>query len=246
MHWVIQNNHISNQEQYIKSLDKLGIKYSMIEVVDGEIINLPKNELIWVSGSVGLVKKIMMNNKKAVSFENEVFLFKSMLDNYKNNCLNSDSIIVSIKDSKVDILFIKPNSSEKLFNARLISKAVLNDFKKRVRKKEFKFNEDELIVLSTRKNIYKEYRLFVVDGNIVSSCQYMQNSKLKLDKYVPNEAIVFGEKMISLWNPLPTYVLDIGLTKSGYKVVEINCINSSGTYLADTDLIVKSIERFFS
>ena len=38
------------------------------------------------------------------------------------------------------------------------------------------------------------------------------------------------------------YVMDLGLTDDGWKIVELNNLNSAGLYECDTDAIIRTLE----
>jgi len=51
--------------------------------------------------------------------------------------------------------------------------------------------------------------------------------------------------MVDMWQPADAFVLDIALTHNGYKVLEVNCLNSAGFYAADVSKLVQAIMEKF-
>lgn len=89
---------------------------------------------------------------------------------------------------------------------------------------------DTMIVLSKPKNIDAEYRWFIVGGKVITGSMYRNNGQLfsqeQTDPAVIAEAQTFADK----WLPNSCCVMDLALTDYGMKVIEFNCINSSGFY----------------
>jgi hypothetical protein len=48
--------------------------------------------------------------------------------------------------------------------------------------------------------------------------------------------------VIAIWQPLEAFVLDVCETQHGFRIVEINTINSAGFYAADIQNIVMALE----
>jgi hypothetical protein len=53
----------------------------------------------------------------------------------------------------------------------------------------------------------------------------------------------FARDMIAIWQPLEAFVLDVCETQNGFRIVEINTINSAGFYAADIQNIVLALEE---
>jgi hypothetical protein len=57
----------------------------------------------------------------------------------------------------------------------------------------------------------------------------------------------WAAEMSWIWSPAPTIVMDLCLTVEGqYKVLEWNCLNSSGFYACDVGAIVTALEERYS
>ena len=94
----------------------------------------------------------------------------------------------------------------------------------------YKLSHDTEIVIDIPKVIDSEYRWFIIDGKIITGSMYRNNGQLFsqeiLEQSVINEAQVIADK----WLPMSNVVMDLALTPNGMKVIEFNCINSSGFY----------------
>lgn len=52
----------------------------------------------------------------------------------------------------------------------------------------------------------------------------------------------FAQQMIDIWCPSRGFVIDVALTDDGYKMVEINGLNSAGFYAIDVQKLIEAIE----
>ena len=107
------------------------------------------------------------------------------------------------------------------------------------------FNQSTPVWLAEPKQIQKEWRLFVVDNEIVSASKYMENGALnKSNQDIPNEMLSFAKTNIKKYRIADIYTLDIALCNDEYKIIECNCFNGTGFYDHDIEQIVKAINDF--
>lgn len=249
MHWLIQENLISNQGAYIKALSDLGVAYTLVTYNNESLSEYPKDVPVWFFGSTGMVKFLSVNKKNVkVIYNPDNFSFKSLLKNYQDQCLNFNCQIIPIKEIPYlnsGHYFIRPNSGLKLFAGGVYSKEALLEFHQDVSAGKYSFTLDELVVIGKRRLLEEEYRLFVVGGVVVTGCQYMHRGQLTLNEVVPGGVIEFAQGLISQWTPESCFVLDICRVFGGYKVLEINCIHSSGPYVADMTKVVLAVNKLF-
>ena len=101
------------------------------------------------------------------------------------------------------------------------------------------------VSVSPVRTIMREYRLFFVDGRLVTGSLYRQAGEVVLSGEVDPDAVAYGEAIAQQWSPAEAFVMDIALTDDGYRVIEFNNINSSGFYAADVERYIDAIERAF-
>lgn len=93
------------------------------------------------------------------------------------------------------------------------------------------------------KDIYQEYRFFVIDGKVVTGSLYKQGGKPLSSPIVNDDVLQFAEDMVNIWCPDRGFVIDIAvLPDNELKIVELNNLNSSGFYSCDIGKIVNAIE----
>lgn len=66
---------------------------------------------------------------------------------------------------------------------------------------------------------------------------------MEFEERVAKEGLAFAQRMAGIFEVAPAFVMDICLTVEGWKIVEINCVNSAGFYNADLSVLVRSLER---
>lgn len=104
--------------------------------------------------------------------------------------------------------------------------------------------------LFSGQKIEKEFRFAVVDGVIVSGCQYMDfaigldSNTPTLSKDVPTEALDAAKVIAEGVNVTDNaYILDIAQTSTGFFMVECNAISSSGWYCMDHELLFEKLNK---
>lgn len=102
---------------------------------------------------------------------------------------------------------------------------------------------DTLLMLNKPVRILREWRLWVVDGRIVTHSLYREGSRVVYRHEIDEDALEFARHMIEL-NPgyARAYVMDICRTEAGLKLLETNCLNAAGFYAADLKRLVDAIE----
>ena len=141
--------------------------------------------------------------------------------------------------AKEAILFVRPDSGEKPFQAQLLDLQDVDSFSKKV-------NPDEFIVLSSPKNIMGEWR-FVVSNKpeIISySCYRFQGQVTKVPG-APQGAIDKCWEVLKVgYYPDPVFVIDICEDSDGnYWLLELNSFSSAGLYACNKDKIVERVSE---
>jgi hypothetical protein len=106
-------------------------------------------------------------------------------------------------------------------------------------------HQDTEIVISPTKKIYSECRLFIVDGVVVTQSMYKVGNRVIGNSDVNECFIEFAQSMANKWQPADGFVIDVADTPNGLKVIEVNCLNSSGFYECDPLQIVNAIEEMY-
>lgn len=191
---------------------------------------------------------------KGCYFDLSVNNYQTFIENrddmLNDNVLRLDEAVSFLKDRpKNELWFTRPSKDLKEYSGMVDTAGELyewlNDRILCACSGSYQLQPDTMIVLSKPKSIDAEYRWFVVDGKVITGSMYKNNSHLykqeQLDIEVINEAQEFADK----WLPSPCCVMDLCLLTTGeVKVVEFNCINSSGFYDCNVSKIFKSLWEY--
>ena len=79
------------------------------------------------------------------------------------------------------------------------------------------------------------------DGKVITGSRYMTNGKLSISKDFDQNAWIYAQNMVDLYQPSRGFVIDVGLVDGEWKIVELNCFNSAGFYHSDVKIILSSL-----
>jgi hypothetical protein len=92
------------------------------------------------------------------------------------------------------------------------------------------------------QKIESEWRFFILDGKIVTGSSYRWLG-CRLMNVPVTDVLPIAEKAAQDWLPCSDVVMDICILADGsYRVVEFNCVNSSGFYNCDVGKIIDHFE----
>lgn len=259
MHWIIEDNKESETNQkIIKALEELNIKYSTHKIVPiaGEILGeLPNNsEKVTCYGAYSMRNYLRNNNFYPGTYDLEPFDFTVQKEYWGERMLNFDSEVLKFKDIKQwpndEVRFLRPIQDSKVFSGNIFEWEEFKEWQDAVVLLGHDYGDtlssETLVQIASPKNIYKEFRVWVVNGVVVETSQYRENLRLKTkpNEHTPLEVIDYVKECTEIWNPHDVFVVDIALLKNGdKKVIEINTFNAAGFYKADVKKIIFAIEE---
>lgn len=254
MHWVLQEN-IFNEDGF-KSLEqaliRLGIPYSTHKVVPfvGELFpkpDVPNSDVI-VMGSYSMANYARKHGWTPGSFDNDNLDFEKQFPHWGKHMFNADSHVCRFEDVPEQSVpfFIRPTLDSKSFTGYTTDWPTFNKWQQRVislgADNGGTLYADTMVQISTKKQIYSEYRLWMLDDKVITASLYRQGGRPFYSSNVDERIIKFGEYISSLWSPARAYVLDICESKDGLFVLEAGCINAAGFYAANTQKLVEALE----
>lgn len=252
MHWVIQDN-LYNEAGYhrlIEALERQGVPHSFVKVVPFSHELDPDFDLpnpVYVCGALTMGEVAQRKGWVPGAFTNENFDFAVWGEKWGAHCLNHDARLVAFKDvaNWGGQFFIRPARDSKSFAGMTTTWTKFAEWQGKVLalgKDEYStLTPDTMVVVAPLKTIYNERRYFIVDGRIVTSSQYKLGSRIAYDA-MPNPAADLFVYSVLDWTPARAFVLDVAETPDGFRIVEINSINSAGFYEADCAKLVDAIE----
>lgn len=267
--------------KFINALDRLGSQYLTVKPVPFTNIILPADfdsmtqnvddtpepeidtsQKIVVMGATSLVRIAKAKGWTPGSFLNENFTYEKWKAGFgPENILNPESIVCKFSDGLPDLsqfdgdLFVRPVEDNKAFTGVVMSQYDFHDwFLSIAHTKEVDFqplHENTEIAIASCKQIYAEYRFFVVRGIPVTGSMYKRGNQVHYEECFDANIFQFVNHVIGCFqglqmnvrSPSDAFVVDIAETPDGYKVIEMNNLNSAGFYACDPQKIISSIEE---
>ena len=254
MFYVIQEN-VFREENYNKIFDvmkRLKLSYEVLKIdANGDIAKLMnRRKDVFVFGSVRAARLATQMEWTPGSFYGENHDYEIYKDHYRKNLLNYDSLLKDIADPIIwepnEVKFIRPSKDSKVFNGKLYSKVKWEDTVQMVKEKYLGVMPPVTIQVTSPKKIYKEARIWIVDGKVVTSSYYKFGDNVVWTEDVEPEGLEFAQSMVDVYQVAPAFVMDICLTPDGWKIVEINCVNCSGFYKGDLQKLVIALEDVYN
>lgn len=202
-------------------------------------------------GSTKLTKWAQRYKWKGVFFNKSTFNVHAWTAN-RTDMLNQKVIFTTVgqvantlagRDPE-ELMFIRPLEDLKAFNGTVTAVAEILNWMDSVESGNFSFNADTPIAISEVQEILAEWRYFVVGGKVIDGSSYRMRG-LKLNSHETNtEVLLEAQALADIWLPHETCVMDVALTPTGVKVIEFNCLNSSGFYYHDIPKIVSAVSDY--
>lgn len=248
MHWVIQEN--LNQERghddLIAALRRADVPHSQHKVFPfvGDIQpDISPTGAVVVMGSYSMCRLAERKGWIPGAFDVGKVPYAHQVSAWGRHLLNGDATVSTFGEASPNIspFFIRPTADSKFFAGTVMTLADLRDWQERVARlgedDDYGLRSGTEVIWSTPKDIDDEYRLWIVNGEVVTASQYRPVSAL-----VPAESVRFGNRMATAWTPLPAFVMDVCRCGGDWKIIEINTLNACGFYAADLNKLVAAIE----
>jgi hypothetical protein len=251
MHWIIQQSIFKpdNFQLLVSALDMFGIAYTPISIPNGTWDMVPDAAVdgkVYVCGAIKLAKIARERAWSPGSFLNDNFSFDLWLEKLGPELLNADFKIGTLADVRVSDhakFFIRPLEDNKAFDGMVIDAEMLDDWRRDPAKRHLLEMD---VMVSPVKPIYREYRLFVVNHQVVTGSVYRVGGRAEMSPDVEEYVLDYARTVIQRWTPAESCVMDICLTEHGLKVIEFNNINSSGFYASDVAKYVDAIQTQYA
>jgi hypothetical protein len=138
-------------------------------------------------------------------------------------------------------LFVRPDSPLKPFSGRSLAVSALS---LAALDHGFYYDDDRLpIVVSTVKDIGREWRFVIADGTPIAGCQY-DAARCSRAGEVPDEAPALAQQVAShAWQPAPIYIVDIAEVDGVLRVMELNPFSGADLYDCDAGAVIEAASR---
>lgn len=137
-------------------------------------------------------------------------------------------------------VFVRPDSPLKPFSGRVVQ---LEGLVPAHLDHGFYYEDLELpIVVAPVTRVHEEWRFVVAHGSVVASGGYQAQGRRATAAAPPPAASELADTIAAeLAAPDPVYVLDIGRTDAGLRLVELNPFSGSDLYGCDLDALVAAV-----
>lgn len=249
MHWIIQKfSTESGFDDLVQVLETLQLPHTLIQVIPFSHELVPKPEIenpIVVMGSTTLVKIAKSYGWSPGVWLNNNFMYQRWRENWGEHLLNFDSVVCEFQDVSIEgKWFIRPVDDLKSFSGGIVNSVEFNEWKEKIlRYDDGTITKKTMVTVSSLKEIYSEYRFFVIDGKVITGSQYKQGNRVISNADVDDRIVKYAQKRVDEWQPDVGFVIDIADTPKGLKIVEVNNLNSAGFYKINLGKLVSAIEQ---
>lgn len=278
MIWLLENELFDNLDELKREIVEQGHKYITAKYVPfGGGIELEGSDVLpeqmFCYGSLQFIKTIQRMGE-GWRWHNHEFITWCDLPQFKCSyyyprlskyLLNRDCMFLPfgqladagdfIFDKFGTKIFMRPDSGFKQFTGQIYSQEYWDGF---LRVSNIALQPEDLVVISSPKEIFKEYRVIVGPSKDVERQKVITLSQThslgKLDERAPSsifeymDVAFYAQKVLDdiCFEPDPFWVMDVCRDAFGQlKVLEVNSMSCSGYYKCDMSLIVKAVAEYF-
>lgn len=245
MHWVLQDNLYEEGafNSLTDQLERQNISYQVVKVIPFIAEMIPEVDVqgnVFVLGATSM-SKIAKRKGWIPGYFDDNLNYKMLLENYGDHMMNAGCVIDTFGNLKKtwDVFHLRPTTDSKSFAGTVFDWEEFDAWRTKV----VAIGEDENsmttlvasdeVVMSPLKDIFAEYRFYVVDGKVITGSLYKWGRRVIYQSEFDDRITAFAQEMVDLWAPNRAFALDIADTPDGLKVIEINSINSAGFYACD-------------
>ncbi|MEL7214255.1 MAG: ATP-grasp domain-containing protein [Pseudomonadota bacterium] len=259
MQWLLQE--FEDTLKLAETLEHLSIPYSSHKVVPfvGNLVPKPDidpDKPVILFGSYSLWRYAAANKLHPGVFKIRPFVHELSWQPFMLN--GPEAIFLSLQDIPGQLAgdkrdwFLRPVDDSKETPGSVRSAAQIIEMAKAVltlKKEDIpkgSLRHDSELMLTRPARILTEWRLWVVDDQIVTASLYKQRTRVIYKPQIDDDALAFAKTLVKA-NPhyAEAYVIDICRTPEGLKLLETNCLNAAGFYAADLQKLVQALERLY-
>jgi hypothetical protein len=104
---------------------------------------------------------------------------------------------------------------------------------------------EDLVVAASARNIFRETRFVIVDGEVVSGSTYGWNGNGDIGLPIDEASIALARAVASNpWQPDRAYTCDVALVDDAgekARLIELNSLSCAGLYACDLDKVVAAV-----
>lgn len=248
MYYIVQENVFRDvhYDRIVNALQRLQLEYEVVSLNDKEDFSFKTDRKdVFCFGSIKLARLATKHAWNPGSLMNENHDYAVYAPFWTTNMLNWDSRLQAASESisfSGTTRFIRPSKDSKIFTGKVFDEVEWKEMQSTILSKG---KGEELIQVAHPKQIYQEIRCWVVDRKVISASTYKQGDDVRYTEYSDPDGLHFANEMAGIYQPADAFVLDICLTDQGWKIVEVNCINSAGFYACNLQQLLFELEEYY-
>ncbi|WP_276481048.1 ATP-grasp domain-containing protein [Paraflavitalea pollutisoli] len=257
LQWVLQRNltNTNDLHQLQQACEAIGVQHTDIDIIpfSGQLPAFARKPLNLFYGSTTLGELVLADASvhQGFFFDPVTFSMENYFAHWGAQMLNHGaqvttfSTLMTQEHPHDQLFFIRPDDDSKSFSGEVHSFEEIGQWFNRLQAIEnTNLTKDSKIIVSQPYHLRYEWRLWIVNKQVVAASQYRQDFHLKKERGCPAEVIAFAEQRCLEYTPHEFFVMDICATGDSLYIVECGCLNSAGFYAADINQIVSSVTNF--
>lgn len=248
--WTIQDKIFGEETALlIKALENNNIKYRLLDDPE-ENIPIETFENNVCRGSIEFVENYKCYTKRLTL---EKYDYTRYSKYFKGDLLNEDYIVLpwwrlyNYQDiifkafPEAQNFFIRPNSGKKIFTGTTLSKKWwIKELDIIKRLPSSQINHEDLVIISTKKQIEAECRVLLYKNEIIDFDYYEGKQERGDLKFIES----FAKKCE--YFPDDFYIMDIAFSENSGKIIELNNAFTAGWYNMDYQKITNYINTIIT
>lgn len=254
MRWVIQENLFNEKgyEDLIAALVRLEIPHDVVKVVpfSHELVPdvNPPNPVV-VMGAYTMLKIAKERGWRPGGFGQDSAKFNFVMQRgmWGDRMFNAEARVCDFQHVPEQVVpfFVRPVADSKSFTGHVTDWPIFLDWRERVLslgEDSQQLQPDTPVMVAPVKTILREYRTWVVDGEVVTASLYKVGTQVRSDPQVEDDVLEFARDCVRLWQPSRAFCLDVFLGEDGLKIGEVNNLSAAGFYAADVQKLVAAVD----
>jgi hypothetical protein len=263
INWIIEDFNSDNGWGRLgEELKKQGMDYEIINSNEYPIkMNIDRfcgKKNVFIQSSFQFAEELRGKFNPGVILTPDNYKCTKYYKYFGDYLFNNEYIIMTVKETenKIDFLeriigeketgriFIRPDSGLKPFSAMVF---INRDpyFRDDWSYVKNNIGEDELLIISSPKTLFSEWRFVVIDGKVVTGSLYKLDYNVEFEVATVEknkELFEFAQKMADIYQPDIAFTLDLAIDDArDIKLLEINSFSCAGLYGCDMEKIINSI-----
>ena len=237
MQWILQSDCFQEKgfRRLLDTLERLDLPHSVHDIIPftmdlrPEIEPPAEGEARIVMGALKMARIAQERGWWPGSFLNANFDYQVEMAHWPGRMLNADARFSSFADVPSlpkawrGMMFIRPVHDTKAFNGRAMSWKQYQEWRHEVvdegKRDGYILDGDTPVMTAQATNIYQEYRIWVVDGRVVTGSLYKLDRRSHQLAQVDDDVLRFAQGTVDQWGPADCFVLDVARTSNGLSVI---------------------------